>query len=346
MIKKIKINNFTVFSDELIEFSEGLNVIVGENAVGKSHLIKLVYALVSVSYQASKDSISPNKSMLQKMISEKIVNVFRPNTLGRLVQRTKGRNRCDIELFFKNSNNNFSFYFSTGSKTDVTITKMPKNFTPDAPIFFPTREVISIFPGFTALYRERHIEFDETYYDLCLALEANTLRGPRFAEIKALVQPLEQIIGGSVKVDNGRFYLAMPGKGNMEIPLVAEGLRKIAMLAYLITNGSLKDKGMLFWDEPETNLNPKLIKQIAKTLITLVQNGIQVFVASHSLFLMRELEILSNTKPYDTLQQRYFALGEKEEGIVLTQGNNINEIEPIVSLDEALLQSDRYLDLE
>ena len=32
----------------------------------------------------------------------------------------------------------------------------------------------------------------------------------------------------------------------MEIPLVAEGLRKLAMLARLIITGSLLDKGYLF----------------------------------------------------------------------------------------------------
>ena len=42
---------------------------------------------------------------------------------------------------------------------------------------------------------------------------------------------------------------------NMEMPLVAEGWRKLAMLVRLIATGSLLDKGCLFWDEPESNLN-------------------------------------------------------------------------------------------
>ncbi len=39
----------------------------------------------------------------------------------------------------------------------------------------------------------------------------------------------------------------------MEMHLVAEGLRKLAMIARLIANGSLVDKVSLFWDEPEAN---------------------------------------------------------------------------------------------
>jgi predicted ATPase len=34
----------------------------------------------------------------------------------------------------------------------------------------------------------------------------------------------------------------------------------MAMLARLISTGVLLEQGYLFWDEPETSLNPKLIK--------------------------------------------------------------------------------------
>jgi len=339
VIKRIKIKNFTLISEETIEFSDGLNIVIGENSVGKSHILKLAYALVRVSYEAATSNIKPNKKLLERMIGEKLINVFKPDTLGRLVQRAVGRKKCEIEIIFKNNQCNFSFSFSTASKTDVTITKMSDLCTMDAPLFFPTREVISIFPGFTSLYRDRHIEFDETYYDLCLALEATILKGPRLNNVRLLIDPLEEIIGGQVKIENGRFYLAIPGKGNMEVSLVAEGLRKIAMLAYLITNGSLKDKGMIFWDEPETNLNPKIIKLIAKTLIKLTESGIQVFIATHSLFLLRELEILNN----DNVNQQYIGLNRVDDIVQLSQGKSIDDIDSIVSLDESLAQTDRFL---
>ena len=84
---------------------------------------------------------------------------------------------------------------------------------------------------------------------------------------------------------SGRFYLSIVGEGILEMPLIAEGLRKLAMLARLISTGTLLEQGYLFWDEPETNLNPKLIKLIAKVLLHLCQNGIQIFMATHSFFI-------------------------------------------------------------
>ena len=130
----------------------------------------------------------------------------------------------------------------------------------------------------------------------------------------------------------------------MEMPLVAEGLRKLAMVARLISTGSLLDKGYLFWDEPEANLNPKLIKVIAALLMDLSEHGIQIIVATHSLFLLRELDILSGQENYKYLSKRYFALGNSENGTRVEQGNTLDDISTLIMLDEELLQSDRFME--
>ncbi len=43
-ISYIGVKNFTVFVDMKVTFGEGINVIIGENATGKTHLLKLLYA--------------------------------------------------------------------------------------------------------------------------------------------------------------------------------------------------------------------------------------------------------------------------------------------------------------
>lgn len=131
--------------------------------------------------------------------------------------------------------------------------------------------------------------------------------------------------------------------------LVAEGWRKFAMLARLIATGSLLDKGYLFWDEPEANLNPKLIKDIARVILHLCKNGIQVFIATHSLFLMRELHILLQTGDFRNTSARFFGLQfaeNRDDGVIVQQGTSVDYIGAISSLDEELSQSDRYLETE
>ena len=43
---------------------------------------------------------------------------------------------------------------------------------------------------------------------------------------------------------NGRFYIAYGG-ADMEVTMIGEGDRKLAMIAYLLMNGSLSENGYL-----------------------------------------------------------------------------------------------------
>jgi hypothetical protein len=65
----------------------------------------------------------------------------------------------------------------------------------------------------------------------CRALEQPLLRGPRFKEIDKLLSPLEELLGGSIRNENGRFFLVQKGSGKFEIPLVSEGFRKLGTVA-------------------------------------------------------------------------------------------------------------------
>ncbi len=80
-LTRIEAENFTVFEDITIQFSKGLNVLVGENGMGKTHIMKLAYAAC----QASKHDVS---------FSQKTTMLFRPDqsSIGRLVNRNKNGN--------------------------------------------------------------------------------------------------------------------------------------------------------------------------------------------------------------------------------------------------------------
>ena len=153
--------------------------------------------------------------------------------------------------------------------------------------------------------------------------------------------------GRLVLTQSGRFYLRNE-QGWMEMPLVAEGLRKLAMLARLVATGSLASGTTLFWDEPETNLNPKLIKGVAEAILHLAKGGVQMFIATHDLFLLRELEILLADDSTVRVPSRFFALapGARGSEVAVEQGDGIHDVNPLALLDEALDQSDRYLALD
>jgi len=74
MLKSLHLVNFTVFPDTKFKFGKNLNVIVGENGTGKSHILKAAYSAIAVSAARAKDGGAnpPNKSKLEAALAEKL----------------------------------------------------------------------------------------------------------------------------------------------------------------------------------------------------------------------------------------------------------------------------------
>ena len=137
MLKKIKIKNLTVFPEAELDFSPGLNVIIGENGAGKSHLLKAAYSVIAASAEEGRKPKAgePTKTLLQKKYAEKLIHVLRPETLGRLARRKQGREHCELEFSFSKSGLNSRFAFATSSKSEVQINKMPEAWHEKSPVF-------------------------------------------------------------------------------------------------------------------------------------------------------------------------------------------------------------------
>ena len=343
MLKSLRLENFTVFPEATLEFGKNLNVFVGENGSGKTHILKAAYSAIAVSARRN-GSGSQEKAHWQVALGDKFQGVFRPDTLGRLASRCRGRSKFQLDYGFDDPALNLKFEVTTLGNVNLKV--MPTARVEKLPVYLPTRELLTISPGFVALYDTTHLLFEETWRDTCNLLGAPIAKGKKEAKIKQLLTPLESAMGGKVELDKtGRFYLNL-ATGSMEVHLVAEGLRKLATIARLISTGSLLDKGYLFWDEPESNLNPKIIKTVARTILLVARSGIQVFVATHSLFLMRELHILKRQE-FKQLDARCFGLHIEADGAVkVAQGATMDDIGSIAALDEDLQQSERYVDME
>src|SRR5574341_1223449 len=110
-----------------LRFSPQLNVIVGENGSGKSHLLKVAYAVLAASAEEGRKptASSPTKTLLQTRVAEKLVAVLRPESLERLARRRQGRERCRLRLGFDDSRLDIGCSFTTASKAEVDIDHLP-----------------------------------------------------------------------------------------------------------------------------------------------------------------------------------------------------------------------------
>ena len=341
MLKTLSIENFTVFQNAKLQFSPGINVIIGENGTGKSHLLKLGYTILKT--LESFGDKAPAKEVAEREFARNFMEFFRPESLGRLVSRVQGSAASSISAAW-GKEGSIEFSFSTRKIEKVDIWSTPQYETlRSSTLFIPPKEILSVFEGFQGALEKRELAFDGTYLALAKALNSAPLKGKKPADTAKLVDALEKVLNASVvKKDNSFYFISKSTSGHVEAQLAAEGHRKLGMLAYLILNGELRNSSSLFWDEPEANLNPRLLVKLAQILVEL-SKVMQVTIATHSLFLLRELEILQEEKKLSKV--RYFGLHMTDNGVEVVSGKSSNDIGDIAALEANLEQSDRYMNL-
>ena len=277
MLKRLHLRNFTVFANAEFEFGEGLNVLVGANGTGKTHVLKVGYAmaleLVELLYFSRRENKSHEAAKqhyrtpyydtsYMTVVQDKIKSTFQASPLQGGVNDLVRHNTdatlstLNISVTYPDSEQQFDCSIDTaGVKApwpSFTWVEFGRDVTPIPPAFIPAKEVLTM-GWLLPLYNRREIPIDETYPDLLRLLSGPPLRQPEPAHI---VDKLAQLIGGKVEEEGGRFYLAAPDQPRLEMNLVAEGMRKFATLYKLLANGTLTPETTLFWDEPEANLKP------------------------------------------------------------------------------------------
>ena len=276
------LENFTVFQHVDIDFSRGINVFIGENGMGKTHVLKVLYSACQ--------AVNPETSFARKL-----VGVFRPDGLGihRLVRRTKGGNKASLRIVSDKQQLEAAFTSNTPKwQADVSDEerweKQPGNVEST---FIPAKEILSNAYNLSDAVYKGNVEFDDTYLDIIAAARIDITRGPDTAERKRYLSRLQDIMHGRVAVADERFYLKPGNQARIEFNLVAEGIRKIALLWQLVKNGTLEKGAVLFWDEPEANINPKYIPVLVDLLLELQRNDVQVFLSTHDYILAKYFEI-------------------------------------------------------
>ncbi len=314
-VKKLTLNNFMLFEDAEIDWARNINIICGENSTGKTTLLKVMYSVLKPLSKGNKEAA--NKEMEEQMFVNKLRGVFRPDEMkiGRLVSRKQGSNRTDFEVLLdKNQKVSVGFGNRQENHADVNIEVSRFSAKYDA-IYIPTKEMISTTEHFASLYEEYHIDFEEMYYDLAKLLDRPLSKGPNTNEQNEVMKSFEKIMKGQIVRRDKKFYLKIRGEGEFEMGLLSDGYRKLAMIVYMILSGSMNKNTILFWDEPETNMNPKMIRPIVQALMALAKMGVQIFVTTHDYFVQQEFNMYAVYPQLNTehLDIRFMSLYRDEK---------------------------------
>jgi len=353
-IESLTLENFTVFENATFEFCPGINVLIGENSTGKTHALKVIYSFLrnydfQINFQKSlpvqeNRAVTAGEWVIQSISFP--VNSSPPQIFKflRTVFNTvnfKGFFRSQ-QIITKNPDITLSLKFS-GNKLSVVIT--PENFLDETIInyqgksipsfvYLPSDEFLSKNEGFLSLYERREIPYSSLYQDLALDLNSLPLREEHLTEVQPILDSLQRIIAGEewkksdfIRQENGRFYFELP-EGKLDVHLLADGYRKFGMLWYLLRNGSISKNSVLFWDEPETSLNPKLIRELVNILQQLAAIGVQIFIATHDYLLSYELSLLNQYPTHNQPDIKFFSLHKpsRNAGVVVESAKTLAEI--------------------
>ena len=280
-VTKAKFENFAAFKDLEVEFSPGINALVGENGTGKTHLMKACYAAC---HAANPDDFAL-----------KLVRVFLPTgkSGGGLVRQSAAVEYLDAEVLVNTQTTSFGVGIDSEEGVWVIHSPDAPDSRADVParvIYIPVKEMLANAPGFRSLYELREIYFEDVYYDILQRAYLPALREPIDDTHRQMLERIEGVIGGKVTVRGEEFFLSNE-QGDLEFTLLAEGWRKLGLLWLLIRNGTLREGSVLFWDEPEANLNPKMFKVVMQVLLELQRAGVQVFFATHDYVMLKELDL-------------------------------------------------------
>ena len=296
LIDTLRVEGFAVFREALNWHGHGsLNIIIGENDTGKTHLLKLLYSVARAVEEYFKKAQGPEPLDLSSLLAAKLRWVFLPQNLelGRLVSRG-GEAKLRISLGINPSSSlQFEFGRSRILQCHSDGLSAMKSLRCN---YLPPKEILSIFDAIVETREGKEIaSFDDTYYDLVQDFRLPTTSGKWQKNVATAAKHLEEVTGGGeVEMDaNGIWFKRGSERYNMH--QTAEGIKKIGILHRLMRNRRLTPTGscLLFVDEPETNLHPKAVVRFAEMLFEYARAGIQVYVTTHSYFLLKRLEQLA-----------------------------------------------------
>jgi len=257
------------------EFINGINIFVGANGTGKSTLLKCIYAAC----EFSNENIDMHKAKrFQDYFSSSKKPISEPGL-------NQGSDNWGLVEVFSGENEFLCRTFASGALAldrwrglDIKS------------VLIPSMEMLSHSDGLIAMASKYGIPFDQTQIDILVNAQlwgTNEISDRN----KKLLDRIGTVIDGEVVFENDTFYVQKNNGFKVEFSLEAEGFKKLGLLWRLIRHGHLESGSVLLWDEPDASMNPELMPLLADILYTLKDDGVQIFLATHSYMLAKHLDI-------------------------------------------------------
>jgi len=350
-IGKVSIKNFTVFEDIAIDLCPGVNVFIGENGTGKTHLLKVLYAFcgyvienVDGQYSARESFYAylckPFRSIGYDKLARRspgavITDTVVPESIIPMVLEFCARDKSysfesrhiELRLLFVGEDGtkvyNIIDSYYTQSKAEITAAFIPaKDMLTHGELTRPEYESLGALPFDTTLgdtLRKAGASNDSSVSD----------------NMRAVQSKIREAIDGDLVYSEPRYYMDRGGIGQIDFSVESEGHKRLGLIHRLIETGYIKKGSVLLWDEPEANINPKLIPDLVEVILKLSRCGVQVFVATHDYMFAKYFEV----RRKDGDEVRFHSLRRTDEGVKSEYNENFRDLKenPIIEAFDELM---------
>ena len=312
-INRIEIKKFTVFTDITINTNCGINVIIGDNGTGKTHLLKLIYAV----WLKRQDFLFFLNKIFYMHREFANIGYRRIEYDNNFIEEQLTESISKDES--KESTYDGETWFVASGEVRAIIESTSLYY----PVFIPAKEMLSM-SNLTRIDDRfsNDLSIDMTLTDIIR--KAQSIKPNKPPHLSAKITPiLEKIINGRVflKEDNS-FWVRKNDQTEIPFSMEAEGYRKFGLIWQLIMNESIHSGSVLLWDEPEANINPRHISDLVKIMLELSRNSVQIFIATHDYFLAKYIEVLSNEN--DSIG--YHSLYKTNDGVKCESGDKFTTL--------------------
>ncbi len=279
MISQIEIKNLGPVKEWKADFKE-LNFFIGPNGSGKSYVSMTLYSMLNVISRSGGD------------IEKKLQYVFQEKSIKKLIRWKEKEAKVIIKI--KDSEVELSIY--DRKKTSFK-SNLIEGLSSDTVNFISMPDVLNVYSAINIFTQEHKGSFgvSETVTDFLTRIMY--LEYPeRAKKWDELLKELEDKINVRFSIKQGKIIALFKGE-RVNIERVASGLKTFSLIYLALKQGLITPGGILFLEEPEEHLHPEWQVVMGELLVDLALKGVQIFISTHSDYLLKKVNNILQKKP-------------------------------------------------
>ena len=306
MIKNFEIHDYRQFKNAKFDNFANVNLFVGENDTGKTTILKFLYA------NCHKLKYLTDRNVYDISIDKALYTIYGKGSENTFDNDFRNSKIVRLNLLSNTNNTDFTCCLVNSNSETINSKQIINNYNYDyKPLFIPAKEILSIMNAVIYL-KNQNIEsgFDDSYTDIIYEILARKNIDER--ELLSVFKNKYDFYKGNIQIDKNtnaiNYY--KNDKNIYNINITAERIKKLGIFEVLHNTGNLTKKSILFIDEPENSLHPKMVRELMRFLVDISKEGVQIFMASHNSFVLNQLSNIAIKDNYPI--NVYFFLKEDD----------------------------------